>query len=142
MGKIIRLEKAAHEETRWLLPWYVTERLDAAERARVEAHLAGCLECQEELRSERQLERDVAELPLDIELGWAAMRRRLSERPGLWVLLEGFAHGATRLARESWLGWAVAAPLALMLAISALTPKLQPPAVYHALSAPASTRFR
>lgn len=120
-----------HRELRELLPWYVTGQLDAAEAARVEAHLDECAECEAEIRFEERLEAEVARLPLDVEQGWARMRQRLAEdRPGRRV-----AHAIT--ARAPMLGWGVAAAMMLSIAVM-MSPALRPtaaPDAYHALGA-------
>src|SRR5207302_9534524 len=77
MASIIRLNLDRHREVQTLLPWYVTDQLDAADLARVEAHLADCAECQAELSLERHLDAGVASLPLGVEQDWAEFRRRL-----------------------------------------------------------------
>jgi anti-sigma factor RsiW len=44
-----------HRECWDLLPWFITGRLDPAQRASVESHLEGCKDCREELSSQRDL---------------------------------------------------------------------------------------
>lgn len=136
MGSIIRLHSGPHDEIRALLPWYVTGRLEAKEHARVAAHLKTCHACLEEVEFERRLEVEVAAIPMDVEHGWTAMRRRMARAPvrrGLWPL-----GGA--LQGPSWLGWALASQALLILAAGALTLRVNAPAppagVYRALSAP------
>ena len=129
MGRIIRLHDENHWELQQLLPWYVTGRLDPAEHARVEAHVAGCEQCREELGFERALAETVKALPLDADIGWRRMSRRLQaepprRRPGL-------------LASPST-GWAVAACalIAAGLMVSPWGPPgRKPAAAYHALGA-------
>lgn len=121
----------AHHELRELLPWYVTGQLDEADAARVEAHLEDCAECQAEIRFEERLESEVARLPLEVEAGWARMRRRVEGDRSEHRL----AHGLRT--RAPWLGWGVAAVLMLGLGVM-LAPSLRPaPAAdaYHALGA-------
>ena len=130
MARIIRLHDDKHWELQRLLPWYVTGRLDPAEQAQVEAHLAACPECQEEVRFERTLAQSVKNLPLDEEVGWRRMERRLRAEP---TRGEGRLPGAR--AAAAWGGWAVAA-CALVAVGATLTTRPQPsnPA-YHALGA-------
>jgi anti-sigma factor RsiW len=85
-----------HRELRDLLPWYVTGQLDAAEAARVEAHLNECAECEAEIRFEERLEAEVARLPLDVEQGWASGWRRIDQAAAWPTRL--------RLARPGWAG--------------------------------------
>jgi hypothetical protein len=136
MARIIRLhDDESHWELQRLLPWYVTGQLDPAEHARVEAHLAGCEECQEEVRFERTLAKTVKDLPLDAEVGWRRLERRLKAEPQQDVGGDRFR--ALR-AGAQWGGWAVAACALLAVGVTVL-PRLQRPgggAQYHALGAP------
>jgi len=118
-----RLQNDEHHELEALLPWYVTGQLEADEHARVAAHVASCAECQAEAGFQRKLEAEVARLPLDVERGWALMRQRLEANDD--------APARPRRVRETWLGWGVAATLAVVAGVSWL-PQLQP-APYHAL---------
>jgi anti-sigma factor RsiW len=133
MGRIIRFNPDRHEEARNLLPWYVNGQLDEEERARVEAHLHDCAECQAELRLERRLAETVAELPFDVDEGWTEMRRRIlaqGERRGRLARLRA------ALVRPGGFGWAIAAQF-VMVAVMAgfLALPLARPARYHALGA-------
>jgi hypothetical protein len=140
-GKIIRLPETEHHETWLLLPWYATDRLDAADRARVEAHLEGCAICRAELRQELRLKAEVADLPLDVEHGWTSMRARLDgdlpRQPAasLWRRLgEAWRGGG------AWLGWGVAASLVAGILLAVYAPRPAQPALYHALAAPPVNR--
>jgi hypothetical protein len=144
-GRIIRLGGDHHHETRLNLPWYVNGQLDPIEHARAEAHIKVCAECQAELKLERWLEAEVAELPIGIEPGWQAMQDRLrasaprGRRATVWI--DGLAarlrqDGANLLGGGRWQGWAIAAQFMLLLAAAvAITgPRLHPdPARYVAL---------
>jgi anti-sigma factor RsiW len=139
MGSIIRLHAGPHDEIRSLLPWYVTGRLDEAERARVAVHVSSCRECQEDLEFERRLDAEVAVAPVDVEAGWAAMKERLeaASSPRRWPLGGGLAVG------RPWVGWALAAQAVLILIAGALTFRMTAnaaaPVRYHALgSAPSA----
>ena len=130
MARIIRLHDENHWELQRLLPWYVTGRLDQTEHARVEAHLAGCEECQEEVRFERTLAQSVKNLPLDAEVGWRRLARRLKAEPAR-------DHGRWAGARTAalWGGWAVAACALVAVGVTVL-PRTQGAAgQYHALGA-------
>lgn len=133
MARIIRLHDENHWELQRLLPWYVTGRLDPAEHARVEAHLAGCQECQEEVRFERTLAETVKDLPLDAEVGWRRLERRLKAEPQRARRGWPGARAATL-----WGGWAAAACALIAVGVTVL-PRPQPSnAAYHALGAPHS----
>jgi hypothetical protein len=131
MARIIRLHDDNHWELQRLLPWYVTGRLDPAENARVEAHLAACEECQEEVRFERTLAKTVKDLPLDAEVGWRRLERRLNAEPAR-------AGGVTRSgvrAGAMWGGWAVAACALVAVGVTVLPRPQTSGAAYHALGA-------
>ncbi len=143
-GRIIRFRggqrQDAHLTAQMLLPWYATGRLDADERALVEAHLGRCPQCQAELALERRLDTEVAELPMDVDQAWAALRPRLGRRraprgiSGAWRAGLDAARGA--LARPApWLGWAFAAQTAALLIVAVLAVQPLRPARYHALGA-------
>jgi len=126
------MDRDEHRAAQDLLPWYVTGRLDAAEHERVRAHVEACPDCQAEVRTEQRLEAEVARLPLDVERGWARMRERLAadatpEQPARRIRLPRAPAG--------WLGWGVAAALAVTVGVTAAVswlPQTQP-ASYHAL---------
>jgi hypothetical protein len=132
MARIIRLHDDSHWELQRLLPWYVIGRLDPAEHARVEAHLAGCQECQDEVRFERTLAKTVKDLPLDAEVGWRRMERRLKAEPPRRVPM-----AASRVARTGaqWGGWAVAACALIAVGAMVIPHQSGPAAAYHALGA-------
>lgn len=125
------MDSDEHRSVQELLPWYVTGRLEAAERERVEAHLAACAECRAEAATEARLEAEVSRLPLDVERGWADMRARVASETKV-DKDRAKARGA-----PAWAGWGVAAALAVT-AGAAWLPQ-QKPAEYHALGdAPAA----
>jgi hypothetical protein len=149
MAKIIRLRGDEPHQEQLLLPWYLTGRLESAERARVEAHLKVCGRCRAELGRERQLEREIADMAPDVERGWAALQARLDEAPsGLPGWLVGAGRGGRRLWRAGgpWIGWAAAASFGALIVAGALSPRpaaVAPEgAVYHTLAAPAPASAR
>ena len=112
-GRVVGFKGGGHQEVEELLPWYVTGQLEAAEREKVEAHLNVCAACREELQFQRQLESQIADLPLEVEAGWSRMKQRLSQeaRPG---------RGAMALAWRgsvAWTGWALAGALSVVAAL-------------------------
>jgi anti-sigma factor RsiW len=52
-----------HREISDLIPWYVNGTLDDRRRERVEAHLASCTTCRDELANERRLYQEMAAEP-------------------------------------------------------------------------------
>ncbi len=122
---------APHDEALMLLPWYATGQLDEADRRLVDAHLADCAGCRDALVVEQAMERRVAGLSLDTELGWHDMRGRLANQR----TLARRGVGARMAGRPGWIGFALAAQLLLLVtAIIAFAP-IGRPAPYHVLSA-------
>jgi len=72
-----------HDIVQLLLPWLDGGHLDAAESARVTAHLASCARCQADIAWQRRLKDIVVDEPAsthasaDVDRGWAALRGRL-----------------------------------------------------------------
>lgn len=139
MGRIIRFEPDRHRQTQTLLPWYVAGQLDDEERARVEAHLHDCAECQAELRLEHRLAASVAELPFAADSGWSELSRRIATES---EMRRPLARMRRALAAPGRLGWAIAAQFAVLaaglgLALPLVRPHsaAPPPAAYHALGA-------
>ena len=134
MVDIIRLHGDPHAQCQRLLPWYANGTLEGDELTSVEAHLADCAECREDLKAEEILARQIKSLPSDVERGWAALRARV----------QGAAEDQSRapkrsvLARRIPMGWAIAACLALVIPLLAISLS-RPQTLYRTLgSAPAA----
>jgi hypothetical protein len=117
-ARILALESEAHRNAQELLPWFVTDTLDAFEMAQVSEHLVRCSICQEGAAALRQL-RDT---PLDavaserVDRGWAAVRRRLDVAkgtPGAGFATRAASWGGLRVALA--IQFAVIVALALVL---------------------------
>jgi anti-sigma factor RsiW len=158
MVEIIRLHGDPHHQAQTLLPWYANGSLEADEAAAVEAHLADCADCRVEFALERALAARVADLPADVEQGWAKLRGRVRAKPAWrpawtpsWPPAPAGA-AAALLARPVAIGWALAAQAAALAAAVCLglawqaawqarQPERAPQPLYHALgAAPASGR--
>jgi hypothetical protein len=144
MGRVIRFRGGRHREVADLLPWHLSGRLDADESERVQAHLSVCAECQAEVGFQQRLGEEIAELPLDVEQGWAQMLRRIEAdgAPRARVRREAPAWrprqfgGAVTLAwraSPTWGGWALAG--SLLIAAFLWLPPLSGTPDYRALSA-------
>jgi anti-sigma factor RsiW len=75
------MAKTAHDQAEELLPWYATGKLEPADRALVEEHLASCARCQRQLANERVLVDQFHALSPEIDSGWARLRARIESRP-------------------------------------------------------------
>ena len=87
---VVRLDAERHRAVQALLPWHAAQTLDAADRERVEAHLAECPRCQADLAFERRLQAAHAAFDAaparDVERDLARLAARLDEpaaAPGL-----------------------------------------------------------
>ena len=125
-----------HEEAEELLPWYATGRLDSADRARIESHLAACARCQRQLKAERRLVEEFRTISPEVDLGWARLRDRIeSPERRRWSLFTKAIADLRQLSRP-----AVAALLTVGVAITvsatALMTSMDQPA-YQALGSPA-----
>jgi anti-sigma factor RsiW len=134
MGRILPFSLDPHRETRDLMPWLITGRLEPEEQARVEAHLATCEDCSREIACERELARDVAELPIATGIGWAAMRDRLDTAASAASFVPAPPVRARFTLRQ--IGVALAAQAAILAAAVTITLRVDTPmAPYHALGA-------
>ena len=135
MGHVIHLHGGRHEEATLLLSWFVTGQLDAADHARVEAHLAHCAECQADVAVERKLNAAVADMSLDVERGWAGLRQRVLDDGGGRRRTTAMPAALGRMfARPGRVGWLVAAQVGFVVALAAVLSPTGEPAPYQALS--------
>jgi anti-sigma factor RsiW len=135
MGNIVPLHDDAHSETQQLLPWYLNGTLEESERARVDAHLAGCEECRADLERERVIGVRIAGAAPDVERGWADMQARMRAA--------GTPKTQHWFRRRVPMGWAVgaqAAAAALFVAILLPGHQAAPAPAYHALASAPDAR--
>jgi len=133
-ASLIPLHSDAHQEVQELLPWYCTGQIDPADRAKVDAHLGGCAACQAEMRVEMRLSTEVAALPLELELGWLDLRRRLSLRARRWPRIRSWLGRLwERLSSREYAHWGVAAQVSLLLVFVVLISAPTTTAHYHTL---------
>jgi len=137
MAEIFPLRPSEHDTVQQLLPWHVNGTLAADETARVEAHLAECEDCRHDLACERELAREVALLPLDIDEGWQALAMRLPD-----TRASDTARRVPLFSRSGPVGWAVGGALAASVVLSVAIVGLQRPAApaqtYRTLGSPAA----
>jgi hypothetical protein len=129
-GRILRLGGDEHDLVQLLLPWHDGGSPDAAEVARVAAHLGTCARCQADLAWQRRL-REVAaqppspvealEVSADADRGWAALRGRIDADA---ASARGRLAGPlpARAASPGWGGWrwVVALQSAIIVGLAAL----------------------
>jgi len=128
-----------HRQVQELLPWFVTGRLSNADLAQVSAHVAKCDACRAELEAERALNEGVAKLPIDVDLGWAALRRRVERGPARerpWPRVRRVMRRVVERPRAA--AFLVAAQVALLVAAIVVLPTPPRPTPYHALAAAAA----
>jgi hypothetical protein len=135
MGDLLHLRGDPHEATMLLLPWYVTGEIEPGDRLLVDAHLADCAECRDELAAERRLHGAVANLPAPSAAGWDRMVAELARPEAQSQLPRSF------LRRAGWMLGAQAAVLVLGLGMvlhfqRQSSPSVAIPQSYHALGAP------
>jgi anti-sigma factor RsiW len=125
-----------HDEAEELLPWYVTGRLDAADRERVEKHLTDCSRCQAELRAERRLADEYRAYSPQVEASWLSLRERIEpQRPSRppAAANSNWWHSLSRPA----IAGLMAAQLAVVVVTAGVVNYVGQPAAYRALgSAP------
>lgn len=153
MGRVIRFRGGAHRDVSDVLPWYVAGQLDAAETERVKAHLSVCAECQAEVRFQKRIGPEVAQLPLDVEASWARMQQRIAEEapaprrassrasapPRRAPILRPSGGIAVAIrAAPTWGGWATAGAM-LIAAVILLQPN-GPLSAYRAMGSHAPGR--
>jgi len=107
-------EPITHDDASTLLPWYVNGTLDAGERAAVEAHLAHCVACRQELAFLREVAAATAENGAPAPAGFEV--RSLSGRlRRAWWLTPAPARGLVAAQAAVIAGlvvWAAVAPSA------------------------------
>lgn len=134
MARIIPFRRDPHHEAQLLLPWYVKGRLDPEDHARVEAHIAACVECAADLELEQRLASEVADLSLDADDGWTRLRGRMvADRtaPG---------RAPSRRLRQAAAWSALAASLSLAALLAVMTYRSLEAPSYRTLGAPAAGR--
>lgn len=125
-----------HDEAEELLPWYVSGRIDAADRERVEKHLTDCTRCQAQLRLERRLVEEYRAFSPQVEASWLSLRERIEPSPSTPPVAAN-SNWFTPLSRQ-WVGGLIAAQLAIVAVTAGVVSYVgQPDAAYRALgSAP------
>lgn len=133
-GRILRLGGDEHDIVQLLLPWYDSGRLDAAEAARVAAHLGTCSRCQADVAWQRQLRGALssaesargADAPAaDVDRGWAALRDRLDLDRSTARRAPPPPRKPSRTA-TAWWRWLLAAQSAVIVGLAVLVVVMLP----------------
>lgn len=126
MADIIHLHRSPHDETQMLLPWWVNGTLSADEAAIVQSHIGECAECRRDAAAERELFRQVAEMPRI-----ASGRREAAPKPPAAIFF---------LRRRVPVAWLLAGQLATAaaIALAIYAPAFQeaPAPTYQTLGSP------
>lgn len=153
-GRIIHMPADDHRDIQSLLPWYLSGKLEGAERDRVQAHLGQCADCRAELAAEHRLSREIAGMPAeagvpDVERGWRRMSQSLDRLPRTRLRFARWIGGLATPRRKGalpqsgpapWLGWAFGLQFCVLVVMGVVLWRAEAPARYHALgAAPAST---
>jgi anti-sigma factor RsiW len=141
-----RIENSAeHHEVSALLPWYVNETLEEADRQRVAAHLGNCTICREDLAAQQRICEAIEAQPAIDYMPVASLKR-------LQARLDAQAESAAAPAppqeqeratnRMPWRGWMAASIAAMAVAVAlfaadrwVLEARLQPN--YHTVTSSA-----
>lgn len=135
MANIIPFHGDPHEAAQQLLPWYLTETLDVADRALVETHLAGCAECRADLAGERRLRDALTADNAPTAAQWNALRERATRSaPRAQPSVRSVARWAMLIAASQ------AAFFLVGIAAARWLYPQEDRITYHALSAPPSSR--
>jgi hypothetical protein len=128
MGQVMTFPADRHQEVQLLLPWHSTGKLDEAEQALVEAHLAECELCRADVGAEPAL-RAALDLASPVTSGWAALEarvRRASPEPRRTA--RPWLAAGRRLMRPERLKWVVAAQFAALVVLGVAALPDSPPA--------------
>ena len=133
MADFIRLASDPHDEAEKLLPWYVTGRLDPADRAKLEGHLAECWACQLQVRTERKLAEDIQNHSPEIDVAWLRLRNRLERTNSTQSRISAAAASFSRRLTRPAVAGLLAAQLAIIALVAVLAQPVGQPAQYRAL---------
>jgi hypothetical protein len=118
-GRRIELS-AEHHEVSALIPWYVNDTLNEREAVRVDAHLAGCAVCREDLAVQRRICEAIDAQPSVDYMPVASLKRlqaRLDAQPAELAASHA-APAELRSAAAPWRGWMAASVAGLAVAVA------------------------
>ena len=139
MGRIVQFRGDPHEEAQRLMPWYANGALDPEEWRVVDAHLAGCAECQADLEMEHTLRAEVSTIEMGAVRNFAILRARIDAHDAVEPKTANEVRSVFR--RPVALGWALCAQAAMLVLVTGIVelPRHDGPVLYRTLgSAPAA----
>lgn len=127
----------AHREIWLQIPWYVNDRIDAAQRERTEAHLRECIACRAEVAQQRRVHALMSADP-GIELLPSASLARLRQRIEQTTPRAESRAARSGESRHRMMMAAAVAGVAVILGVLLVTqrPSVAPPAGYFTVSTP------
>jgi hypothetical protein len=111
----------AHRQAWDLIPWIVNGSAPESEQLLVQAHLAACADCRQELAFQRQLQAAMAQpdgAELDMHASWQRLRKRLdaAARPAAAANQQRRLRGVD----QGWMPWLVAVVVVQAIGLGAL----------------------
>ncbi|MFO1465635.1 MAG: hypothetical protein U1F35_04195 [Steroidobacteraceae bacterium] len=127
----------AHREIWLQIPWYVNDRIDAAQRERTEAHLRECIACRAEVAQQRRVHALMSADP-GIELLPSASLARLRQRIEQTIPRAESRAARSGESRHRMMMAAAVAGVAVILGVLLVTqrPSVAPPAGCFTVSTP------
>jgi putative zinc finger protein len=113
---------AEHQEVSALIPWYVNDTLDEQERVRVNAHVAECASCRDDLAVNQRIFDGIAAQPALDYMPMASLKRLQARLDAV----QGEGPSSPKIMPagpepgESWRGWIAASIAAMTVAIGLL----------------------
>lgn len=123
-GRILRLDTSTHQAVQELLPWFVTNMLDADEAAFVQEHLRTCSQCQSDAECQRRLRAALAQVApvsgTDAERAFTLLSARL-EAPRRKSFFAWLMALRELLRKEPpWVRWVMAIEAAMIASLALL----------------------
>jgi hypothetical protein len=111
----------AHRQAWDLIPWIVNGSAPESEQLLVQAHLAACADCRQELEFQRQLQAAMARpdgAEVDMHASWQRLRKRLdaAARPSAAANVPRRTRGVD----QGWMPWLVAVIVVQAIGLGAL----------------------
>jgi anti-sigma factor RsiW len=106
-------ERSLHRRAWDAIPWLVNGRIDASERAVLDAHLRECRDCRDELALQQRVSDELSRQPEPAAEAGADLAR-------LWQRIDAQAAMRPAGPARAWVGWLAAAVVVESVALAAL----------------------